>query len=81
MDDYVNLPLMSSRFAWEARTQIDWETAKCFDDLSGSFTLFGELLAAQNVVPDDPIYTRKLNSWECGTDKLGTMMLIAVDLQ
>lgn len=79
MDDFHNLPLLSGKSTWEARTQEEWEGERCLDDVSYPLTKFGELLAAQEKA-GDPVYARKLNDWEAGADKLGMMMNIAVEL-
>lgn len=79
MDDFHNLPLLSGKSIWEARTQEEWEAERCLDDVSYPLATFGELLAAQEK-PGDAAHARKLNDWEAGADKLGMMMNIAVEL-
>lgn len=73
------LPLPSNKTLWEARSLDEWETEKAFNDASFPMTLFGEVIAARRR-PTDPLMARRLDAWEAGSDKMGVLMNIAVDL-
>ena len=79
MDDYLSLPLQSSKTLWEARTRDEWHVEQDMNELNYPIWTFGELLEAQALRKDGG-YAKKLNNWEVGVDKLGTMMSIAMEL-
>lgn len=79
MNDYPQLALPSSKFVWEARTRDEWQTEKLHHERSCPITTFAELLEVHGR-PGDAENARKLDTWEAGSDKLGMLMDIAVEL-
>jgi hypothetical protein len=72
------LPLPSGRLLWEARSLEEWQTEKAFYDMSSPLTTLGELIRAKED-SGNPIHAQKLQIWETGSDKMTTMLTLAIE--
>jgi hypothetical protein len=73
------LPLVSNKTLWEARSLAEWETEKALYDASYPMTTFDELVEAKRR-STQPLYRRKLETWDAGVDKIGILLNIATEL-
>lgn len=73
------LPVVSSKTVWEARSTTEWQTEKALYDASDPMTSFEELVNAKRR-SNQPYYRRKLETWDAGADKMGTLLNIAAEL-
>ena len=71
-----DLPIVSTRAMWEARSREEWMSEKTFFEMSRPFMTFGEIVDARER-SRDPVNSRKLQNWDAGTDKLGMLLNIA----
>lgn len=73
-----DLPLISNKTLWEARSREEWHVEKAFYDVSGPMVTLGELVKARKN-PTDALSAQKLQTWEAGTDKMAALLNIATD--
>ncbi|KAH7131346.1 hypothetical protein EDB81DRAFT_808394 [Dactylonectria macrodidyma] len=73
-----DLPVMSNKTLWEARSCEEWKVEKAFYDVSGPVVTLGELVQVRKN-PSDPLSAQKLQSWEAGTDRMAVLLNIATD--
>ncbi|KAH7123521.1 hypothetical protein B0J13DRAFT_566738 [Dactylonectria estremocensis] len=73
-----DLPVVSNKTLWEARSCEEWQVEKAFYDVSGPVVTLGELIQVRKN-PSDPLSAQKLQSWEAGTDRMAVLLNIATD--
>lgn len=73
-----DMPLLSSKTLWEARSSEDWQVEKAFYEASSPVLTLGELARARTS-PSHPLNEQRLQIWEAGADKLAVMMNIALE--
>ncbi|KAJ4258070.1 hypothetical protein NW762_008210 [Fusarium torreyae] len=73
-----NLPLPSSKMLWEARSLEEWQTEKTYSDMGIPVVTLGELVEAK-ANSTNPLHAHKLQAWEMGSDKMATMLDVAVE--
>ncbi|KAF4968606.1 hypothetical protein FSARC_4030 [Fusarium sarcochroum] len=73
-----NLPMPSSKMLWEARNLEEWQTEKTFSDMAIPVVTLGELVEAK-ANSSNPLHAQKLEAWEMGSDKMATMLDVAVE--
>ncbi|MCJ1443534.1 MAG: hypothetical protein MMC23_004032 [Stictis urceolatum] len=75
----TEMPLVSNRRLWEARSREEWEDEKAIYEMSRPMTKLGELLEAKKN-SGNPLNARRLENWEAGADTMAVMMNIALVL-
>lgn len=73
-----DLPLISNKTLWEARSREEFHVEKAFYDVSGPMVTLGELVKVRKN-QTDPLSAQKLQTWEAGSDKMAVLLNIATD--
>jgi hypothetical protein len=76
--DLDDMPLLSNKTLWEARSYEEWQVEKAFYDVSSPVLTLGELLRIKRN-PGHPLNEQRLRTWDAGADKMGVMLNIAIE--